>query len=169
MKNVNVFLIVAGMIILLACEKSNDSKLVEITGTYVGTLSKQNLSKSRTDLSSSEATTIVSSIGDQIEVYCFGDLIDTTLIFDYYYHNDSVFVCHTGEEFKNLYGHMKGQGHMSGGMMGDMHGSETEWMHHLSDEHEENDEHFGNFNTQDNSFNYLFKMSDGDYQFQGSK
>jgi len=169
MKNVNVFLIVASMIILLSCEKSNDSKLVEITGTYVGTLSKQSLSKSNAVLSSSEATTIVTSIGDQIEVHCFGESIDTTLILDYYHHSDSVFVCHTGEEFENLYGHMKGQGHLSGSMMEDMHGSETEWMHHLSDEHEKDDEHFGNFNTQHNSFSYLFKMSDGDYQFRGTK
>ncbi|WP_421917889.1 hypothetical protein [Marinifilum sp.] len=154
---------------LMSCSDSSDSEFNDISGTYIGTIAISNNLKSSNDLNGSDATTIVQFQGDQIEVHCFGEALDTTLILDYYHHRDSVFVCHTGEEFENLYGHMKGQGHMSGGMMDDMHDDETEWMHHLNDEHELNDEHFGGFDLQKHSFSFLFKMEDGDYLFSGTK
>ena len=63
-----------------------------------------------------------------------------------------------------MYGHMMGQGHMNG----NMHNSGSEWMQHLNNEHEDSDEHFGGFDMQHRSFKYTFRMSNGDFHFQGS-
>lgn len=58
-------------------------------------------------------------------------------------------------------------------MMGDIGDDETEWMHHLHDEHEEGDEHFGSFDMHSGTFNYSIRMTDeiGPYymRFSGSK
>ena len=74
----------------------------------------------------------------------------------------------TGDAFQNQYGHM-----YSGGHMGDMHEGETEWMHHMSDEHDAGDEHFGGFSNHFHSFEYNFEMqhSQGNYylRFHGEK
>ena len=64
---------------------------------------------------------------------------------------------------------MLGQGHMNGGMMGDMQNNETEWMHHLNDEHQDGDEHFGGFDLQHHAFDYTFRMSNSANHFQGVK
>jgi hypothetical protein len=56
-----------------------------------------------------------------------------------------------------MYGHMLGEGH-NGGMMDDMHESETEWMHHMDEEHDEGDGHFGGFDMGNHSFSYTFQM-----------
>lgn len=160
--------LIAASLLFVGCEKSNDSEN-NIDGTYVGTLSSIDVLKSIPTLSPTEAFANVKLIGDKIEVHCYGGELDTTFMLDFYQHNDSVFVCHTGEEFENLYGHMKGDGHMSGGMMGDMHHGETEWMHHMNDEHKEGDEHFGGFDMEHHSFSYLFTFDNVDIVFQGVK
>ncbi|BAX82417.1 hypothetical protein GQR60_00735 [Labilibaculum sp. A4] len=168
MKSKTIVAVLLSLVIFVACGKNDDEQLNEITGKYTGTLSVKSLVKS--GLSSDDhAYADVMIIGDQIQIHCSGGELDTTFMLDYYQHSDSVFVCHTGEEFEQIYGHMKGENHMAGGMMSDLQNGETEWMHHLSDEHEEDDEHFGNFDMRHNTFNYLFKMSDGDYQFMGTK
>jgi hypothetical protein len=164
----------ATSLLFIACEKSNSSdnnnnNNNNIDGTYTGTLSLNNVTKSGSTIPSTDAFADVKLTGDLIEVHCYGGELDTTFMLDFYQHNDSVFVCHTGEEFENLYGHMKGSGHMSGGMMGDMHNGESEWMHHLNDEHEEGDDHFGGFDMEHQSFSYLFTMEGGDIIFQGVK
>ena len=61
-------------------------------------------------------------------------MLDTTMRFSHYYHHGSVKVCLTGDDFENMYGHMLGERHMSGGMM-----------NHMNDEHHQGDEHFGGF------------------------
>ena len=58
-------------------------------------------------------------------------------------------------------------------MMDDMHDGETEWMHHMDEEHDERDEHFGGFSMTNHSFSYIFQMnrndSSDDLHFQGIK
>jgi len=56
-----------------------------------------------------------------------------------------------------------------GDMMGDMMNGETEWMHHLDDEHNEGDEHYGGFDMQHNTFGYQFRMGNETMTFQGTK
>ncbi len=141
----------------------------DIEGVYDGAFSVSGSLKAASLYGSEgdHGSAMVSRMGNnQIEVHCFGEEIDTTFILDYYDHNDSVMVCLTGDNFEHMYGHMLGEGHMGGGMMGggmmdDIQNGESEWMHHMNDEHEEGDEHFGGFDMGDHTFTYSFKMMEG--------
>lgn len=164
----SLFLIII-VILFVSCEKSDDLSNNEITGTYIGTISTDISGKSSNTTTSKPATADISMFENQIQVHCYGEDFDTYIILDVYHDGDDIMVCLTGDDFENMYGHMLGQGHMGGGMMGDMQNNETEWMHHLNDEHQEGDEHFGNFDMQHHTFNYTFQMSDGDFHFQGTK
>jgi hypothetical protein len=68
---------------------------------------------------------------------------------------------------------MMGEGHMGGGMMGDITNGETPWQHHLNDEHQSGDDHFGGFDMTNHTFGYSFQMMNGNNQymlnFQGTK
>ena len=132
-----------------------------IEGTYEGSFSKSTSLKSDVLDGNGEHDGIaeVTMMGEnQIQVHCFGNEIDTTIMLDYFEHNDSVMVCLTGYDFESTYGHMSGEGHMSGGMMGDISSGETEWMHHMNDEHEEGDEHPGSFDMVHGTFSYAFRI-----------
>jgi hypothetical protein len=160
-------LLLSVLIGMSSCEETNDQVIGDIEGTYEGSFSKSTSLKSNPIDGRDEHDGIaeVSMMGEnQIQVHCFGNEIDTTFILDYYEHNNSVMVCLTGDDFKSTYGHMLGEVHMSGGMMGQMMGDivagETEWMHHMSDEHDEGDEHFGGFDMHDGTFSYSFHMMD---------
>lgn len=173
MKNSRKLVTVAflSLFILVACEKKEELSVNSIVGTYVGTYSAESGTKSSPALQgNTEATTEITNIGDgQIQVYCYGSEIDTTFMLNYFEHNDSILVCLTGNDFENRYGHMYGSGHMTGGMMSDIQSGETEWTHHMNDEHIAGDEHFGGFDMKHNTFSYTFEMNDGDYHFQGTK
>lgn len=169
MKKMKKSMIIAGLILAVvlmgftSCEKTDDLSVNGIEGEYNGSFSVSSSLKSvQFDGAEDHGTAVVSMMGDnQIEVHCFGDEIDTTFMLDYYEHNDSVMVCLTGDDFENMYGHMLGNGHMSGGMMGDIGQGESEWMHHMNDEHSEGDDHFGGFDLSENTFTYSFRMMDG--------
>ncbi len=154
----------AAMLVVISCESSNDQVVGGIEGTYVGLFSKSPSLKSASldGNGEHEGFAEISMMGEnQILVHCYGNVIDTTIVLNYFEHNDSVKVCLSGDDFENEYGHMFGEGHMSGGMMGDMSSGETQWMHHMIDEHDEGDEHFGGFNMSNGSFSYSFRMMDG--------
>lgn len=172
-------LFIAGMTILFMSSCEKEAVIHSIEGTYIGTLAQKTTLKSANDNVQNtvdnlkSATAEVSSSGtDEIEIHCFNADFDTTFVMNYYSDNDSTFVCFTGNQFQQMYGHMRGAGHM-GGMMSDQTEGETEWMHHLNDEHQAGDQHFGGFDMNTHSFGYMFQMknSDGTYflQFQGSK
>lgn len=167
---------IAGFMMLYACEKIGESDNQSIEGTYTGTLVQEGGLKtiSATLNETGDAFAEVTMVEDGlIEVYCHGDQLDTTFMLNYYDHNDSIMVCNTGVDFENLYGHMLGSSHMGGGMMGDIQQGESEWMHHMHDEHNESDEHFGGFNMDEGMFTYTFRMMDQTHQynltFQGNK
>ena len=153
------------IIFLFSCEKSDDSNFNDVTGTYTGTLVSDLSSKSSNTESIKPATVVVSSFGNQIQIHCFAEDFDASVILDIYDHNDNVMVCLTGEEFENMYGHMLGQGYMNGNMQN----NGKDWMQHLNDEHQEGDEHFGSFDMHYHSFNYTFKINNGDFHFEGIK
>ena len=162
-------LVVAG---ITSCEETNDQPIGEVEGTYVGTFSTSTLLKSALQDGTGEhdGWADVTMMGEgQLQVHCYGNEIDTTFMLDYYEHNDSIMVCLTGDDFENEYGHMLGMSHMSGGMMGDMMGDigdgETKWMHHMGDEHDEGDEHFGGFDMANGSFSYSFRMMNSSTQY----
>ena len=60
---------------------------------------------------------------------------------------------------------MEGNREMNEGMMENV----NEWMQHLSDEHKQDDEHFGGFDMSQNAFEYTFKVNGMDYHFEGYK
>ena len=132
-----------------------------IEGRYVGTFSKSTSLKSKLLDGNGDhdgIADITMSSENQIQVHCYGNEIDTTIMLDFFEHNDSVMVCLSGDDFENDYGHMSGEGHMSGGMMGDISNGETEWMHHMNEEHEDGDEHPGGFDMVHGTFTYSFRM-----------
>lgn len=146
---------------LISCEKESSQSISDIEGIYVGSFSKSTSLKSDLPDGTGEHDGIAEVTmmdGNQIQVHCYGDEIDTTIMLDYFEHNDSIMVCLTGYDFESTYGHMSGEGHMTGGMMGDISTGETEWMHHMNDEHNDNDEHPGGFDMVHGTFSYSFRM-----------
>ena len=152
---------IAGFIVMTACEKTEEPINQSIEGTYIGSLVQENGLKSLGfgREAGDEATAEITHMGEGlIQVHCLGSDLDTTFHLNYYEHDDSVMVCFTGDDFEHFYGHMLGSGHMGGGMMEDVHDGETEWNHHMSDEHDGGDEHFGGFNMHEATFTYSFLM-----------
>ena len=157
---------IMSLIFIYSCEKSDDLISDDITGTYIGTLTLNQAGKS-SETAKAEAvpaTIVINEVGNQIQVHCLTEDFDTTVILDIYHNGDDIMVCLTGDDFENMYGHMYGQGNM---MHGNMQHNSSEWMQHLNNEHQEGDEHFGSFDMQHHSFNYTFRMSNGDFHFQG--
>ncbi len=174
MKKIKLIITTAlSVVVLGACEKSDNVSVPEIEGTYVGTLTGFENAKSETGVNTNEAAIAeIRKTGNElIEVHLYSDSMDTTFVLNHYENNNSVLVCLNGDDFENMYGHMLGQGHANGGMMGDMQNGETEWTHHLSDEHQEGDEHYGGFEMQTHTFGYQLNMMDGtnsyNLKFQG--
>jgi len=165
-RKIRTMLSIALVVLLFACNSKEAVTANDVSGTYEGTLTTVGLT-SRVSNSQAiiPATVIVSNVGDEIEVHCTADNFNETIMLDTYENGDEIMVCYTGVDFENMYGHMLGEGHMENGMQGNT----TEWMEHLNNDHQAGDEHFGGFNMQDHSFNFLFKTSNGDYQFQGIK
>ncbi len=169
-------MVVLTSLVIASCEKEDNFSSKSIEGTYVGTLTVDEALKSVVGLTDGdyEATAEVTHMGEGLlEIHFYGNDLDTTFMLNYYAQNDSLMVCLTGDEFENQYGHMLGQGHMSGGMMGDKIKGETEWMHHMSDEHDDGEEHFGGFDMNMHTFSYRFMMMDDNnpyfLNFQGQK
>jgi len=176
MKKIKLIITTAlSVVVLAACEKSDNVSVPEIEGTYVGTLTGFENAKSETGVNTNEAAIAeIRKTGNElIEVHLYSDRMDTTFVLNHYENNNSVLVCLNGDDFDNMYGHMLGQGHANGGMMGDMQNGETEWTHHLNDDHQDGDEHFGGFEMQTHTFDYQLNMMDGtnsyNLKFQGKK
>jgi hypothetical protein len=162
-------LAVIAILVITACNKNDEVSDQTIEGTYNGTLTASTLKNtSGSTLTEVSATAVISMLNDEeIEVHCYSDVLDTTFMLNYYESShDSVMVCLTGDDFEHRYGHSLGQGHMMGGMMGDRHEGETEWEHHMADEHSPGDEHFGGFDSERMTFGYRFQMEDGDTSYQ---
>lgn len=158
-----------------ACEKSELPSDKPIEGIYIGTITNLDNQKSKAyDNILEDATVEVIKIGNSmIEVQLYNTEMDTTFILNYFDNMDNVRVCLAGNDFKETYGHEFTPDHISRGMVGHIQNNETEWMHHLMDEHQPGDEHFGAFDTENNSFSYPFsRMEDGITQnmlFEGKK
>jgi hypothetical protein len=157
---------------IYGCNKSDDSTDISVEGTYAGTLTTK--SATGTLIGSSSATADISKAGEGlIQVHCFGTELDTTFMLNYYENRDSIMVCFTGADFQNTYGHMMGHGHMMGGMMGDIKPGQSQWQHHMADEHKAGDKHYGGFDMMNHSFGYTFHNYNGGnhmiMNFEGTK
>ena len=163
------------LIVLAACNRTEEVSVKLIEGTYIGSLTTDGLKSEIAVVADNISATAVVNKTEygQVEIHCYGDVLDTVFMLNYYENIDSVMVCLSGDDFEHMYGHMLGQGHMAGGMMGDIGMGETEWMHHMNDEHLVGDDHFGGFDMMKHTFGYRFKMMEGDLtyylKFQGVK
>ena len=165
--------VIVASVIMMSCEKNKVTDSSDIIGTYQGTLTSSATLKSTSFTPVSEASTaVISDAGDgQIQLHCFGEDFDTTMVLDYFNNNDSIMICLTDSDFENIYGHT--YGHMSGGMMGSFSNSNSEWMQHMETEHQDGDVHFGGFDMINHTFHYSFGMMDQSspyyMNFQGQK
>lgn len=156
------------VMIFSACDKDNSSTdndyLSDLIGTYSGEFSNQpGLS------SSNKGTADIVLINDQLQIHCYGEYMDSTFVMDAFENGDSIMICDTGEAFEMQYGHT-GNG---GNHMMDMHNNESQWQHHMNDDHNSGETHYGGFDMNMHTFEYKFRMIDGDsiyfIMFNGSK
>ncbi|MCF6341244.1 MAG: hypothetical protein L3J31_00370 [Bacteroidales bacterium] len=171
MKNVikiSMIAVIAVVVTLASCNKADDTNpnlTTGLTGTYDGTLITNNLK------GTSPAKADITAVNDYtVEIHCYGEDIDTTIMLELYEDGDMMRVCFTDEDFYGEYGHNKSNDHH---MMGD-NGNWTNWGQHMSQDHGEGDEHYGYFNMADGQFNYTFniEVSGGNtytQEFSGTK
>ncbi|MCB9326452.1 MAG: hypothetical protein H6571_22125 [Lewinellaceae bacterium] len=181
MKNVKINLMaIAAMIAILfsSCDKLDlvsNNQFGDILGTYTGTMVNDNDPGTIFD-----ATAVVTmGIDSILQIHCFTEHFDTTIMLDTYHHGDSIMVCNTGQDFFNEYGHHQSghsnncNGMMGNGMMGNTDNPSCEWEEHMANDHNPGDRHFGSFNTLDNSFGYDFGMQSNGLnyfkKFRGTK
>jgi hypothetical protein len=165
---------VLALFVVTACENTEEVGNNSIEGTYYGSLTTETKSAvTRASGLESATAEVVKAGNDLVQVHMYGNEMDTTFMLNYYEDHDSIMVCLTGEKFEDMYGHMLGDGHMGGGMMGDISNGETEWQHHIGDEHNNGDEHFGGFDMGNHSFGYSLRMEENGtpyyLHFKGTK
>ena len=170
MKTMRVFkyLVFTSIILMtllaMSCKKDNDETsdlTVNVVGTYKGTLAEPSQQQSI------EATAKVTKADFNIvHISCYGPGFDTTFLMELFENGDSMMVCNTGSDFKMQYGHNRMEEHHE--MMGDSNWQD--WGHHMDEEHDGGDEHFGGFDMDNRSFGYDFIISnDSTLQFNGLK
>ncbi len=166
-------------LLVVSCNKetqmNNDlSYFDQIAGNYTGAFLSESLK------STIEAHAEIQMNSDSsIRVHCYGGNIDTTFMLDLFSQHDSLYVCLTGDDFYNEYGHMRnvigsmmnGFGSMMGGN-GSTSSDSTGWMHHLSVDHKNREPHFGGFDLNNHTFGYSFEdMGNNNMlmRFEGTK
>lgn len=167
MKTLIILLGVAVAATIASCDMNNDQirlKLSDqIIGTYNGTLTS---SLSQTKIS---ATAEITSMNDYtVQVRCFNADIDTTFSIELYQDGNMMRACATDSDFKNQYGHnMSANHHMMGS-----NGNWTSWQQHMSNEHNTNDKHYGYFDMNTATFQYVFdgnSFGGNPQEFMGKK
>ncbi len=154
-------------LVLINCNSSDEPEINTLSGVYFGTLKSDDVNKSSI-IPKGEIIANVISKGDQLEVHCYGEELNITFMLEYFEHNDSIMVCLTGDDYENLYGHAHGEGMMSG--THNMQNGTTEWMQHLSNAHDPDEDHFfGGFDGNHHSFSCSFNWQDQIVTFSGSK
>ena len=151
--------LVAVLIGVSSCERADELPIPDLAGIYIGPFSTSVSLKNSTVKNSilGNGVAEVTHIDDKtFLIHCYGDEIDTTFMLDVYENNSEYLACQVGSEFQQEYGHTKGAQHM-----GHMRYPQTEWMHHLADDHEDDDKHFGEFNMEDGFFMFSFRMVEG--------
>ncbi len=171
MKNFKKFsslAIVALAVVMVSCKKES---------VYDINLSQQVIGNYNGDLTTSSpntinpATTDITRINDYtVEIHCYGQDIDTTFNMELYEDGGMMRVCNTSQDFEKEYGHKQSENHHSMGMNNEW----TNWGEHMSIDHSNgNDQHYGVFNMDNNSFDYTFniKSASGNYtqRFVGKK
>ena len=162
-----VFIIVP--LIFVACSKDDDEnpdsqKLSQaVTGTYKGSIISSNDPANPHDA----VITVTETDENTVHLNLVSDMLDTSFMLNLYVHGDSVMTCFTEGEFYEHYGHnLDEDHHMMGG------DDNMNWEHHIDEQHEPGDEHYGGFNMNHHSFSYRIipgGQNDTFYQFEGDK
>lgn len=150
-----------------SCEKQDSNNppnlASEVTGTYKGSFTPSDQPDK-----SEDAILVVTKVDDHlINIDLMSEYMDTTFMMNLYDHTDSIMVCFTGDRFNEEYGHHLEEGHH---MMGD--GNDWGWMHHIEEQHDGGDDHFGGFDMNHNTFLYkMMRESEPGvyYQFEGKR
>lgn len=152
LRKLSIIALAALTIGLVSCNKNdqaNPDLTAQVTGTYEGTLTTNNLK------TTSPATSDITKVNDYtVQIHCYGDDIDTTFMLELYEDGNMMRVCFTDNDFYNKYGHNKKENHH---MMGNNSGWTT-WQQHISNDHDQNDKHFGFFNMDKHQFDYSFEI-----------
>lgn len=154
--------------LLGACNKENVSTVKkQVEGSYFGTITSYKSQNVPIDSYDGFVTVRVND-ANNLQIHYADDKLDTTFSMAYYRNADSLNLCCKGAAFKQAYGHEMGAGH-HGEMMSDKRKHETDWQHHLRDEHQKGDAHFGAFNTKNNSLTCGWTSNKTSYRFIGKK
>ncbi len=159
-RKLSIIAIALLLVTLTSCKKDEDQVEPDLTGDligkYDGTLTTDGVK------TTSPATADISTHNDYtIQVHCYGEDIDTTILLELYQDGNMMRVCFTDNDFYNEYGHHQSENHH---MMGD-NGNWTNWGQHMSNDHEWNDQHYGYFNMDDHSFHYTFEVNTSTGQY----
>lgn len=161
-------------LVLVSCNKEDHFSDQSFAGTYIGTLTANNLKKaSEINTGPVGATSTVDEINNStIEVHCFNDDLDTTFMLNYFDDYDSVIVCLNDSVFDEIYAQIMGQGGMMNDMMNHQN-DETDWQYMMNNFPQAGSLQMGGFDMMNHTFNYQFEMMDGDtpytMSFQGIK
>jgi len=168
--------LIASAVIISACNKDetkdvdpvNESLASNVEGTFTGTLKNTNTNQSR------PATLTVTVLNDSVvTMHCIADNFDSSTTVRLYQNYDSIMVCYTGQNFYNQYGHNLNNNDfcnsMPNGWSNDWCNNNNNcwggedhwnaWTNHLNTQHNENDPHFGGFNTESMSCYYSFLVN----------
>jgi len=165
-------LVVGGMIIILvfmlSCQNEESNPVMSFTESIVGTY-KGTITKSGSGNVFEAMADVIKSDNNIVEIHCYSDLLDSAFVMEVFENGDSLALCNIGDDFTNQYGHSRMNEHH---MMGNS-GEKENWKHHMDEEHDQDDDHFGGFNMNDHSFFYEFEMEDNHggftLEFKGKK
>ena len=149
-KIIGLLSLVVPFLLFTSCTKEDltPQYISKVVGDYEGYVTYDN----GTSVDSFESVCEISKNSDsQISFHCQNSLFATTLIMDVYANGDRLEMCLTGDKFLNMYGHQQGERHM-----GHMGNSQNSWSHHMDDEHESDDEHFGGIHHENGNLDYTF-------------
>lgn len=155
-------------LLFAACKKENNDNpadlTTEVTGTYEGSITPTN-----NPSDSKDAIIEISKVDEStIHLNMMSEHLDTAFRLNLYEHADSMMVCFTGDRFNDQYGHNLDEDHH---MMGD-NNDPMDWDHHIDEQHEPGDAHFGGFNMDHHTFSYQLVPGDQEavsYQIEGVK
>lgn len=162
MKKVNLILVaLIGVTVLMSCKKDQNPSIENVVGNYKGTLIDP-----ITQNNEGTATTEVTQIDDEtVQIHCTGTNLDTTIVINVYENNDSLMCC--SHQMSAGCHDGNGNGMMGGGMMGGNNNKKSSnWNNHKKTMSCQSGTHGGGFDTNNNSFNYLFNNN---LKFSGTK
>jgi|GEM_PF-4057969 len=153
---------------VLPADQTSEQVIQMITGTYQGSITDLN-----TNMTSNDATIYVHAINDStVQLVCSSPMFSDSVMLNIYPDGDYAQMCFTEQDFEANYGYPMpdnnycnngswngnmGMGMGNHGQNGNNSSTMTPWMNHINNVHQENEEHYGNFNLANKSLQYKFQ------------